>query len=137
MEEGNFDILKYSTCIKIDPVQIHSPKHAKWLIAAEDGRVNFSSYFHYAYAVKTKILQDFQGYDEQYLHYGYEDSDMFCRLLQEDQYLCPDYEVTAIHLYHDRDPGWCIDQVIEMKKIFFASDPTVTKRNDENWGGGG
>jgi len=133
--EKDFGILKYSACIKIDPVQVMDSKHAKYLIAGENGRVNFSSYFHYAYAIKTKILQKMQGYDERYTHYGYEDSDMFCRLLQLKHYLVPDYATTAIHLYHDRDPGFSVDDLKVMRKIFDMQNPVNTSRN-RSWGEG-
>jgi hypothetical protein len=134
--EDNLDVLKFSACIPIAPVKILDPKHAKYIIVGEDGRVNFSSYFHYAYSVPTRVLQNMQGYDERYLHYGYEDSDIFCRLLKLKYYLIPDNSVTAVHLFHDRDPGFDLKDLKKMRQIFIEQDPMNTSRND-TWGEGG
>jgi len=138
MLEKNFDILKYSACLKMDPVKVLDANYAKCVVLAEDGRVNFSSYFHYAYAVKTEVLFNLRGYDEQYLYYGYEDSDMFCRLVQIKQHLVPDYDVTAIHLYHDRDVN--LEQLKKMRLVFANQNPVIFIRNydyHEIWGEGG
>ncbi len=135
MVERNFDSLKYYECKKIDPVIIYDAKFAKHRIAVEEGRVGFSSYFHYAYAIKTDILRGIGGYDEGYTSYGYEDSDMFCRLIHLKQYLTPDYQCTAIHLYHDSVVD--IPKLLQMGDIFSHQDPTNVVRNNGKWGEGG
>ena len=130
----DFGILKYSACIKIDPVKILDPDFVKYIIIAEDGRPGYATYFHYAYSVSTEILYGMRGYDERYLYYGYEDSDMFCRLLYLKQHLIPDYEISAIHLYHDRD-SINLDQLKQMRYVFSNQSPSHYPRNKE-WGEG-
>jgi hypothetical protein len=135
VQENDFSVLKFSACISIYPVKILDSKYAKYIIVAEDGKPNFSSYFHYAYAMRTRILQEMQGYDEFYLYYGYEDSDMFVRLLAMGQHLIPDNDITAIHLHHERDKGFNLQDLKKMRQVFIAKDPKQIKRN-QTWGEG-
>ena len=68
--------------------------------------------------------------------YGFEDSDMFCRLFYLNQYLIPDYTCAAIHINHARET---INQqeLTKMYDLFKEKDPKDFIRNQSgDWGRG-
>jgi len=129
--------------IRVDPTKVVKEEvgddlfHVKSIIAEPDGSINLATYFHYAFAVKTKVLQEIRGYDEDYVLYGYNDSDLFCRLYHLGQYIIPDHTCTAIHLYHPvRSVNCGSVESVKMREIFIAKDPSKVQRNPIVWGRG-
>lgn len=108
----------------------------KNVVLDADGTVNPSTYFQYAFGVKTEILQNLRGYDEEYTSYGWEDTDLFCRLHVMQKYIIPDYSCVAIHLYHPRGFEHEIDTVAVMKNIFITKNMKELQRNPVKWGQG-
>jgi hypothetical protein len=97
------------------------------------GVQNVSSYFNYAYSINTDFLRSIGGYDESYCDYGYEDSDMFCRLMSAKYQIFPDYDCTAIHLWHET-PN--VSRLDEMHKVFISKNCDAIIRNTNGWGNG-
>jgi hypothetical protein len=110
--------------------------HAKEIIEQADGKVNPSSYFHYAYACKTELFHYLGGYDEDYLTYGWEDSDMFIRLFHIGVHLVPDYACAAIHPHHFRRADTAEAMEANMRDIFVSKSPASYFRNVNGWGQG-
>jgi len=109
-------------------------KIQKYLLGL-DGRVNFISYFHYAYCTRTNLLRAIGGYDERFTHYGWEDVDMYLRLAKSCEFLEPDPEVYAIHLHHKSTVNH--DKLNDMKCIFSKNDYKGSNvRNETGWGEG-
>lgn len=105
-------------------------------ICEAQGALNISTYFHYAYCIKTSILKSINGYDESFTKYGFEDSDMFCRLFHINQILYPDYECTAIHLDHPKYSSCGNDSAL-MCQVFLSTNPANYIRNvNIDWGEG-
>lgn len=119
---------------RIEPVTGITAQAVKEMLVAMDGQVNFTSYFHYAYCENTKILQGLQGYDEEYRYYGFEDSDMYCRLTHAGRVFRPDYRCYAIHQWHECTVNR--EMLFPMGKVFKAKDPKETIRNPGGWGEG-
>ena len=86
-----------------------------------DGQVSFISYFHYAYCTRTKLLQDLGGYDEHFTDFGWEDVDMYFRLVYAQEFLKPDYSCYAIHPKHASTVNtlklWDMSQVFKNKPV--------------------
>jgi hypothetical protein len=112
----------------------YSADQAKKSIMAAAGGSCMSTYYHYAYCVPTKVLQDLRGYDERYTHYGFEDSDMFCRLAYSGVRLHPDYNCRAVHLWHDKQI--VSNKLNDMGNLFQTQRPEDTIRNLGVWGEG-
>ena len=112
----------------------YSADFAKKNITAAAGGFCIATYYHYAYCVPTKVLQDLRGYDERYTHYGFEDSDMFCRLAYSGVRLHPDYNCRAVHLWHDKQI--ISSKLNEMGNLFQTQRPEDTIRNLGVWGEG-
>ncbi len=104
------------------------------IITKAQGRVNMSTYFQYAFCAETKVMQNIGGYDEDYTYYGYEDSDIFCRLYGIQHRLWPDYDCSAIHLCHPRILTQ--DKINDMGELFKEKDFNQVKRNSNGWGDG-
>jgi hypothetical protein len=120
----------------VEPMAAVNSYHAKEIIELADGKVNPSTYFHYAYAAPTKIFQQICGYDEDYTSYGWEDADMFCRLYHMGIYLVPDYACAAVHPWHPRID--CTpEQLLAMRQLFVKKSPADFFRNKtREWGSG-
>lgn len=99
-----------------------------------NGQVNFTSFFHYAYCAPTSVLQGIHGYDEDFKYYGYEDSDMFCRIASLNYKFIPDYKSYAIHLWHESTVN--TSMLMSMGKLFESKNPNNTLRNEVKWGEG-
>ncbi len=97
------------------------------------GKHNLSNWLSYALGIETKVLQDIHGYDEDFTSYGYEDSDMICRLMALGYSISPDHNCTSIHLHH---PSTGDPHLHEMRDVFQNKDPNQVVRNPENWGEG-
>jgi len=110
--------------------------HAKEIIQLADGKINPSTYYHYAYAVDLKYLHYLGGYDEDYWSYGWEDSDMFVRLFHIGVQPIPDYTCTAIHPYHFRREDCVREKEISMRDVFVQKSPADFFRNKDGWGEG-
>jgi hypothetical protein len=95
---------------------------------------NLSTFFHYAYCVPTLDLEKVRGYDERFGSYGYEDSDMFCRLYAMGHRLIPDPYCSAVHLCHPKNAQ--TSDITKMRKLFGNSDPETLIRNPSGWGDG-
>jgi hypothetical protein len=121
----------------VTPMIAENAYHAKEIIALADGKVNPSTYFHYAYAAPTKVLQNIGGYDEDYKTYGWEDADMFCRLYHMGTYLTPDAGCAAVHPWHPRATDCAPEQLLEMRQLFITKSPGDPFRNrNREWGEG-
>ena len=111
-----------------------SANEARDIIFNAHGSVNFSTYFQYAFCADTKVMQEMCGYDEDYYYYGYEDSDMFCRLFSAGYKMNYDYSCHAIHQCHPRSLSG--DEVNNMEDIFKNKDMDNVNRNPDGWGKG-
>jgi hypothetical protein len=109
----------------------------KEIIVSADGRVNPTSYFHYTFACKTSLFPYIGGYDEEYTNYGFEDSDVFCRLYHIGIDLVPDYSCCAIHPWHPRAGDCTPDNLLKMRQLFMQKWPADYFRNKTRiWGEG-
>lgn len=97
------------------------------------GAHNISNWLSYALGIETKVLQEMRGYDESFTSYGYEDSDMICRLMAKGYSITPDYNCTSIHLHH---PSTVDPYLQDMKQIFVEKQPKQIIRNPLSWGEG-
>ena len=98
-------------------------------------------YFHFGFAVKTQILQDMRGYDEDYKRMYCADRDLYARLMAQGIVPIMDPECKPIHLYHDTP--WYPDTTktkadyATMQKIFASKNPNECVRNNpDTWGMG-
>ena len=96
---------------------------------------NIALYFHYAFCMDRKLLQDINGYDERFKYHGAEDYDLFLRLYDLGYKIHPDYSCKAIHLYHDRANNIIQDSERNYNP-FALMDYKVPKRNPISWGEG-
>ncbi len=98
------------------------------------GGTNISNWFAYAFGVETSILKEIGGYDEDYTSYGYEDSDLFCRLMAKGYPLIPDHNCVSVHLHH---PLTVDGKIRKMSQIFASKDYNKIIRNGGyKWGTG-
>lgn len=119
------------------PMIAENSYHAKEIIELADGKVNPSTYFHYAYAAPTAIFQKIGGYDEDYASYGWEDADMFCRLFHVGIHLMPDAGCAAIHPWHSQAVDCTPERLLEMRQLFVKKSPGDFFRNKTHeWGTG-
>lgn len=120
---------------KIDPVTpLDDLGKAKQYLIEMDGRINFTTHFHYGFCVCTKILRGMHGYDEDYELFGWEDVDLYLRLASQKVFLVPDYTCRAAHLYHALTASKLLAD--KMKTVFQKKDPIVYLRNLDSWGEG-
>jgi hypothetical protein len=134
MEQHSVNNIDFIIQKRIEPVSPIDVLTTKEHIIAVDGDINFTSFFHYAYCAKTADLRAIHGYDEDYKFYGFEDTDMFCRLTATNKIFKVDYKSSAIHLYHPSTVNR--EQIMTMGKLFQRKNPLSVVRNDENWGEG-
>jgi len=121
----------------IEPIVAVNSYHVKELVELADGKVNPTSYFHYAYAAPTAIFSKIGGYDEDYKTYGWEDADMYCRLFHNEVYLVPDSGCAAIHPFHPRAADCTSENLLKMRQLFVNKSPADYFRNKTHaWGQG-
>ena len=108
----------------------------KQMLLDADGQVNPTTYYHYAYGTNLADVVSINGYDEDYCSYGWEDSDMYCRLFARDQVICPDAECTAVHPYHKKTGDSKVAVVANMRDVFVGKSPMAWVRNHKGWGEG-
>jgi GT2 family glycosyltransferase len=98
-------------------------------------------YFHFGFAVKTDILRNMRGYDEDYKKMYCADRDLYMRLMAQGVTPTFDPGCHPIHLWHEvpwfpNSPQTRVDYE-EMKNLFANKDPKQFIRNDpETWGEG-
>lgn len=108
----------------------------KQMLLDADGKVNPTTYFHYAYAAPLGVVQNIGGYDEDFTAYGWEDSDMYCRLFANKVLLCPDENCIAVHPWHARTSDSIPQAVNNMRDVFVTKSPQAYFRNTQGWGRG-
>jgi len=120
----------------VPPVRpMNNLEEVKKYLVYQDGKVNFTSYYHYAYAVSTHILQEIHGYDERFQFYGFEDTDCYLRLARSGIQLFPDYGCYAIHPYHQTTVNR--EKLPEMAELFKSNNYQDSPvRNLDGWGEG-
>jgi hypothetical protein len=139
LEAGNVNVaLEHMPITRVvEPVAATNSYHVKEIIELADGKVNPSTYFHYAYAAPTAVFQKIGGYDEDYEFYGFEDSDMFCRLFHVGTYLVPDFACAAVHPWHPRAADCTPEHLLAMRQLFVKKSPADFFRNKtREWGSG-
>lgn len=99
-------------------------------------------FFNMAFAVKTKILQDMRGYDEDHWGTYVYDRDLHFRLMAQGLKETIDPQCKPIHLWHptpsfpNTNKTKC--EYEDMKQIFNTKDPKNYIRNiGKDWGEGG
>lgn len=135
MMTGNSHVVTSKPPTKIiNPIFPDTVEDVKKIIFDSNGKQNLSTYHHYSYCVKTELLKSIRGYDEDYYYYGFEDSDMFCRLYHLGHKLIPDPSITAVHLCHPREE--ITSEINIMGQLFKDKNPINSIRNSTNWGDG-
>lgn len=101
--------------------------------------INLNQHFkmHHFFAIHTKVLQDIQGYDEDFKYYGPEDQDMWARLISNGR-ISKLMTSNAIicHLDHEFDAYAFHENHNKMVEVLHSKDPKQIIRNNENWGNG-
>jgi len=98
-------------------------------------------YCHFGFAVKTKILRDMRGYDEDYKKMYCADRDLYMRLMAQGIQPTFDPQCHPIHLWHTlpwypNTPKTKADYA-EMQSLFASKDPQQFIRNNpDTWGEG-
>lgn len=124
---------KLLTKVRIGSESLFDAPTVHDIIANRCGVQNVSSYLHYAFATSSGVLKSMRGYDEDFVSYGYEDSDIFCRLMAAQYTIAPDYECTVIHLWH-KSPD--VSNLGSMHNLFKSKNPLDIVRNHDGWGEG-
>ncbi len=97
--------------------------------------------FNMAFAVPTKILQEINGYDEDYGETYYYDTDLYYRLMSYGVKITMDQECKPIHLWHPipsfPNNSKTISEYEAMGIMFNSKNPQETIRNPHSWGEGG
>lgn len=99
-------------------------------------------FFNFAYGVKTQILKDMRGYDEDYGGTYCYDRDMYYRLMAQGIETTMDPQCHPVHLWHSTpsfpDTHQTRDEYEAMKRMFASKDSKDVVRNDpKTWGKGG
>lgn len=89
---------------------------------------------HWGYMASTQLLQELHGYDEKFINYGYEDTDIYFRLLMK-THITIDANLYVMHMHHMIDPN-IYEEVDMMRFIYQNIDPNIIIRNGEDWGNG-
>lgn len=134
MEQESMVNLEFAVQKRIEPVKPIDVLSVKKHIIAMDGDINFTSFFHYAYCAKTEDLHGIHGYDEDYKFYGFEDTDMFCRLTAIGKVFEVDYTSSVVHLWHPSTVNR--QQLPQMGNLFKKKNPSTSVRNETGWGAG-
>ncbi len=101
---------------------------------------NHFVYANFAFAVRTKILQEIRGFDEDYGQTYCYDRDLFVRLIEKGTRITSDPECTPVHLWHPT-PSFpntleTISDYDGMKKMFASKNSKDIVRNPLGWGEG-
>jgi len=109
---------------------------------AESYRIdpNAFVYFHFGFAVKTSILRQMRGYDEDYKKMYCADKDLYGRLIANGIRPTMDQQCSPVHLWHTV-PWYPNTEVTkrdyaEMKALFETKNASDFVRNDDSWGEG-
>jgi len=129
-----------SECVpKMDKVPhpiFEDPYYLKQTLLEADGKINPTTYFHYAYCAPLKIVQQMNGYDEDYSSYGWEDTDMYGRLFAQGVRICPDPTTIAVHPHHPRNVDSKREVEVNMRDLYITKSPVAWYRNLSGWGDG-
>lgn len=97
-------------------------------------------YANFAFAVRTQILKDIRGFDEDYGQTYCYDRDLFVRLINKGITITADPQCTPIHLWHPTPSFPNTPETIAdyngMKAMFATKDPKQIIRNPYGWGEG-
>jgi hypothetical protein len=98
-------------------------------------------FFNMAFGVKTKILQNMRGYDEDHWGTYCYDRDLYVRLMAQNIKTTMDPQCQPIHLWHSTpsfpNTKQTIDEYDRMKKLFATKNPKDFTRNiNRPWGEG-
>jgi hypothetical protein len=107
------------------PVQLHKE--------IMSGKLNVSNWVSYALGIETEVLQDIHGYDEEFSNYGFEDSDMICRLMRMEYPIYPDHRCVSVHMHHLPTVD---SHIQEMEDLFRIKLNQPLVRNQFRWGEG-
>lgn len=104
--------------------------------------INNFVFFNFAYGVKTQVLKDMRGYDEDFGGTYCYDRDMYYRLMAQGIKTTMDEQCHPIHLWHPTpsfpDTPETRQEYEDMKRMFAGKDPNQIVRNDpKTWGKGG
>lgn len=122
--------------ISIEPQSWYHPIEAHKIIADSKGATNFSSFYAYVVGFDAKLLQKMRGYSEDYWNFGWEDCELFVRLMSAGYPIEPDYECISIHLEHPLTQGRPED-VNKMGDIFAEWNPNnIVVNKFRQWGQG-
>lgn len=108
----------------------------KQMLLDADGKINPTTYFHYAYGMDLPPVVQMNGYDEEYTSYGWEDTDLNCRLFAQNIVICPDESTIVVHPHHPRTSDSNINVVANMRDVFVRKSPMAWFRNPNGWGNG-
>jgi len=117
----------------VQPNRFGTATKMRDIISQSSGGLNISSFFGGSFCVETEVLKRFHGYDERYEYYGFEDSDIFCRLMHDRKFMNIDYSTNLIHLYHEITPKSDY-KIQKMSDVFIRSNPKLVVRNADRWG---
>ncbi len=122
--------------MEVRPYVTDSSYAVKEMLEKADGQINPTTYFHYAYCVELKYLHYMRGYDEDFSSYGWEDSNMYCRLFHQGVRLFPDPVISAVHPCHPRTSDSKPGKVANMRDLFVSKSPANVIANTQGWGSG-
>jgi hypothetical protein len=108
-----------------NPIQLHQE--------ILSGKLNVSNWVSYALGIETDVLQEIHGYDEEFTNYGFEDSDMICRLMRMKYPIYPDHRCVSVHMHH---PSTSDAQIRNMESLFKTKLNQPLVRNQFKWGEG-
>ena len=89
---------------------------------------------HWGFCVPTDTLRSMRGYDERFLKYGPEDSDLIRRLKRLGNQFKYDDTVFALHIHHELETGGNEEMTDLARRI--AREP-ATRNDPDTWGEGG
>lgn len=97
-------------------------------------------YANFAFAVRTQILKDMRGFDEDYGQTYCYDRDLFVRLVNSGIKITSDPECKPIHIWHPTpsfpNTSKTISEYDAMKAMFASKDAKQIVRNPHGWGEG-
>jgi hypothetical protein len=97
--------------------------------------IGISHRIHWGFSAPTQLLQSLRGYDEDFKKYGYEDTDLYKRLLFCNGSIIASKDMVALHHPHPIEPS-VYHEVNEMAQIYYRKDPNKCERNPNGWGEG-
>lgn len=90
----------------------------------------------FCHGIDVEFLLQNNGFDEQFIGWGYEDSDMTYRSLKKKKGIDITHIVTAIHLPHKIDNTYTKNKFKEKNKLYFLKKKKLglTTNNNKKWG---